>query len=353
MTFILLPTLLVAIYLYGFAAKVYMSEAAFGVKGTNSSLNPQGLLGLLGGASGIRTAFDEGMSLQDYYKSHDAVAEVDKSLNLRSIYRRSGTDVIQRLWGDATREELDDYFLRMTDVRFDQQDGVTRIRAWAFTPEDAQNVVEHMLEAGEGVINRYSTRSREDSVRYAQAAVTEAEKRVTNVLAQLSDFRRRASLLDPQQQGTAVLRMATDLQVQLLRTQAEIADSRLFLSEDSAYLKGLRSRASTLQDQYDKEYSQLAGNSGALASFMTEYEKIQLQRDFASRELEVTLASLETARLEAQRQQMYVIRVSNPVLPQEARYPQKGLVILGTFFSCMVIYGIGSLLVAGIRDHVL
>jgi capsular polysaccharide transport system permease protein len=150
-----------------------------------------------------------------------------------------------------------------------------------------------------------------------------------------------------------VLKLASDIQSQLLQTKASIAESESKLQADSPRIQVLRARERALQEQYDREYAKLTGASGALAPIMADYEKLQLQREFANREMEAALASLEAARLEAEHQQMYVVRVVEPSMPDESRYPRRWMIILAAFFISTVLYGIVSLFVAGIRDHVI
>jgi capsular polysaccharide transport system permease protein len=352
LAFILAPTLLVGLYEFVIAADMYRSEAKFGVKGLHQNVNAQGILGILSATGASKSTFDEALSLQDFFKSRDATKILQTRLNLYQIYRRPEADIIARLRHDPTAEDLDDYFRRMVDVRFDQQDGVTTIRAYAFRREDARAIVETLIEAGEQLINRYDERSREDALRFARSEVSQAEVRMESVLADLTKYRLRVDLIDPNQQGAVVLKLAADLQSQLLQTRAAIAESQAKFEPDSPRLQVLRGRERALQEQYDREYAKLTTESGSLAPIMADYEKLQLQRDFANRELEGALAALEAARLEAQQQQLYVVRVVDPVMPDEARFPRRWLIVCATAFVTMIVYGIVSLFVAGIRDHI-
>ncbi|MEI7825099.1 MAG: hypothetical protein WCI01_07355, partial [Chlorobiaceae bacterium] len=61
--------------------------------------------------------------------------------------------------------------------------------------------------------------------------------------------------------------------------------------------------------------------------------------------------SLEQARNEAQRQQLYLERIVQPNTPDIAIEPQRLKAILTIFVVGLLVWGILSLLVAGVREH--
>jgi capsular polysaccharide transport system permease protein len=73
---------------------------------------------------------------------------------------------------------------------------------------------------------------------------------------------------------------------------------------------------------------------------------------FANRQLASALASLEQARNEAQRQQLYIERVAQPSLPDDAMEPRRLRAVLAVFVLGLVAWGVLSLLVASVREHV-
>ena len=62
-------------------------------------------------------------------------------------------------------------------------------------------------------------------------------------------------------------------------------------------------------------------------------------------------AADSNARAEARRQQVYLDRVVNPGLPDKALYPRRLASVLVTFVSCFLLYSIGALLLASVREH--
>ena len=67
--------------------------------------------------------------------------------------------------------------------------------------------------------------------------------------------------------------------------------------------------------------------------------------------LGAALASLEIARNDAQRKQLYLERIVSPSLPDSATEPRRLRNIFVTLIVSLMLWGILSLLIAGVREH--
>jgi capsular polysaccharide transport system permease protein len=63
------------------------------------------------------------------------------------------------------------------------------------------------------------------------------------------------------------------------------------------------------------------------------------------------MASLDSARNDAVRQQLYLERLVQPNMPDSAIEPRRIRSIFTTFVLGLVAWGIGSLVLASIREH--
>jgi capsular polysaccharide transport system permease protein len=61
---------------------------------------------------------------------------------------------------------------------------------------------------------------------------------------------------------------------------------------------------------------------------------------------------LELARNEAQRQQLYLERISAPSLPDAAMEPRRVRSVIAVFLLGLVLWGVLTLTVAAVREHV-
>ena len=347
---VLLPTLLGGLYAFVIAADVYVSEAQFWVR-SNRQAQPSVLGGLLG-AAGLSTSAEESLAVQAYARSHDAVRDLEERVGLREIYTRPEADWWRRLVEDAPLERVVEFHRRMVEVRHDERSGITTLRVHAFRADDALRAAEALLELSEDLVNRLSQRSMEDALRLARAELAEAERRAAEARGALDRFREGALELDPGQAGAAVRGIVTALEGQLAQLRAEIGQKTTFMRPDNLALAALRSRAEAIEHEIARERTRLAGESGAIGGMIGGFERLMLQREFADRGLGSALASLEQARVEAQRQQLYVVRVVQPQSPEEALYPRRWLLLASVTVAALLSYSVVMLLYSAVRDHI-
>ena len=95
----------------------------------------------------------------------------------------------------------------------------------------------------------------------------------------------------------------------------------------------------------------MGGEGAVLARQLASFERLMLEREFADKQLASATASLETARLEAQRQQLFLSRIVEPNLAVYPLYPRKLTNVASIIVGLTIAYGIGWLLIVGMREH--
>ena len=106
-----------------------------------------------------------------------------------------------------------------------------------------------------------------------------------------------------------------------------------------------------LQRAIAEQMGAVAGSNGSLSATAAQYQRLQLEREFADRQLAAALATLQDARNEARRQRAYVERVAQPSRPDEAMEPRRIRGILSVLIAGLVAWGVLSMLLAGVREH--
>jgi capsular polysaccharide transport system permease protein len=95
----------------------------------------------------------------------------------------------------------------------------------------------------------------------------------------------------------------------------------------------------------------VVGANASIASSLSQYEGLLLQRELTSRRVNSASASLETARLDAQRQQLYIERIVEPNTPDHATYPRATYSIILTLAIAMSIYFIARTISRHVHEH--
>lgn len=348
---VLAPTLLAAAYFYLVASPQYVSEARFVVRSRADA--PQVSLGSMisaaVGAGGQASAM-EAHSVRDFLVSHDAVMRAHERLDLVAIWRREEADLLARLRHDDP-ERLTRYYNGMVSASYDTTTGVVTLRVRSFRPEDSKAIAETLLGLSEELVNRLSARAREDALRVAREEVAIAERRVRDSREALTRFREQQQDLDSAGSAQAAAQTIAQLEAALTTAQAELRERMAFMRPDNAALQVTRNRILALERQIAAERSRRTRGDGALSQQLADFERLMLEREFADRQLASATSSLETARMEAQRQQLYLARVVEPNLAVYPLYPRKLISVGSIFLGLSVAFGIGWLLVAGMREH--
>jgi len=123
------------------------------------------------------------------------------------------------------------------------------------------------------------------------------------------------------------------------------------ITKDNPQIPVLRKRIEILEHEVELESARVTGGGRSLASKAAEFQRLVLEKEFADKQLASAFASLEQARNEAQRQALYLERVAQPSLPDEAMEPRRLRVILAVFVLGLIAWGVLTMLVAGIREH--
>ncbi|MFC3125385.1 capsule biosynthesis protein [Pseudoroseomonas globiformis] len=350
---VVLPTLLAGLYFYGFAAGQYVSEARFIVrsKQDNSGANA---LGAMIGAAGFKQSNEESLAVRDYLQSHDALQALVRDTGLIELYRRPEADLLARLWlADPPAELLKFYHGGMNAVVNDATSGITTIRSRAFRPEDAQRIAAEQMRLSEEFVNHLSASARAETLRVANEELGRAEQRVIDSQVAVTEWRQREQALDPTRSAAIGIEGIGSLEGSLIAARAELQEKSAFMRPDNPQIVLLRNRIASLQSEIGEQRRRLTLGGESLPTQVARYERLLLEREFADKQLASATVSLETARLDAQRQQLFLARVVEPNLADYPLYPRAALIILSLFAVLSILYGIGWMLVAGIREHAL
>jgi capsular polysaccharide transport system permease protein len=348
---VVVPTALSIVYFGLMASDVYVSESRFVVRSPDrQAASPLGLL--LRGA-GFSRAQDESYTVQDYALSRDALKVLNDQLGLGKAFASHDVDIFSRFAGldtDDSFEALHRYYQKKVAVTNDTASSISTLTVRAFTAQDAVKANRLLLEQSEALVNRLNERGRQDMIRFAAAEVSDAAAQAKAAALALATYRNAQDVVDPERQATFQLQQVGKLQEELIATTTQLSQLRTF-TPANPQIPALANRAKTLRSEIDKETAKVTGGNKSLANKAGAFQRLSLERDFADKQLASAMTSLETARNEAQRKQVYLERIAQPSLPDVAQEPHRLRGILATFVLGLVAWGILSMLLAGVREH--
>ncbi len=348
---VLLPTLLAILYFGLIASDVYISESRFVVRSPDRQA--PSALGLILKGAGFSAAQDEIYTVSNFVQSRDALQELDKTLNVREAFSNPDIDIFSRFSGlgwDNSFEALHRYYQGKVALQHDGGSPISSLTVRAFSAQDAVGINQKLLELSEALVNRLNTRGRQDLIRFASAEVTLAQDNAKAAALALAAYRNAKGVVDPERQATLQLQQAAKLQDELIATQTMLAQLKAFTPQNPQ-IPALQNRSQSLQTEIDKQADKVTGGDQSLSNKAAAFQRLALEREFADRQLASALASLEQARNEANRQQVYLERIAQPSTPDMAMEPRRLRGILSTLLLGLVAWGILSMLLAGVREH--
>jgi len=348
---VIAPTLLASIYFMAIASPLYVSEAKFVVR--SSGRSSPSAFGIALQGVGLTSGQTDSFAVHDYIRSRDAITELRSRIDIQDVLAPPGADPLSRFprFGEhRTQEGLASALRRFVTVGYDATTGISTLRVKAFRPKDAQALATFLMIGGEGVVNRLNARSVSDAALDAGIAREAAEQRLNQAQAKLSAFRSREKIIDPESSAAESGRLIGTLSATLIELRAErnrIANE----APESPSLPSLNGRIAAYEKEIDAERAKVVGDASSLAPKVGIFEELTFQRELASRDLTATNNAYLSAQQEMRRQQVYLDQVVAPSLPEEAIEPRRWYSLLKVFASCLLIYGLGWLVWAGIREH--
>jgi capsular polysaccharide transport system permease protein len=349
---VILPTLLVAAYLYLFASDQYESSTDFVIRHAEAPVSGSGVGQIFGVSLGTSSTVAESYIVQEYLLSHDAVAKLRREDDLVGRFRAEGVDWYSRLWSaDPSPERLQKYFERQVKIEQDETSGITHLTVHTFRPQDAQQLTSKLLRMGEQQINAINEQTYRDQVTSAKRELDTAAAQLGAIQRQLTSFRRGHEDVDPEGTGKAQLSLVTDLTASLVQARAQLTAVGQAVSHNSPQYLALQRQVRALEAQVAGQTSRIAGRGASVANRLGDYERLVIERDEAAKLHAATAAQYAQAMADAKRKQLYLVRVVEPNLPVKSLFPERGKIVLTVLASLFFAYAIGWLLWAGVKEH--
>ena len=289
----------------------------------------------------------------DYIRSRTLIEDMGGRSLMEQAYARSDVDWWSRLRKSRTIEKIWKYWRTKVTATIDTPSGIITLEAVAFTPEDAHRLAQLVVERSESLVNDISQRSRRDTLARAESELDLAKERVRKAREALLAFRNTSKSIDPVADATSIGETIRSLMQEKGKVENDRASLVGVVSEESPVKRQLDARISNLDAQIAKLQEQLTTQSEnpAISGQIASFEALQLEAQFAEKLYAVNQTAYEQARVEQEKQQLYLATIVKPTIPQEASYPRFKADSAVVFAVCFVLWSMASLLIAAIRDH--
>jgi capsular polysaccharide transport system permease protein len=356
---VFIPTLLSSAYLAIVASDEYVSEAKFTVR--TASETPSSILSdtvtniaaSMGLGMSSRTSTQDVFIVSDYILSRTIINDLGGTPLLNKLYSKPEIDWLSRLSAKASIEDSWKYWKKKISAFIDTPSSIVTLEVRGYSREDAHRLAQRILERSEQLVNQISARSREDAVNRAKSELARAEQRLGQAQLALLAFRNQERLIDPSLSAQSLSELITKLTQERLTLENNRAVLRSSVDQNAPTLRVLSAQIAAIDSQIDGLKKQLTNKipGSSLSSQITGYENLQIEAQFAEKAYSVAQASYDRARMEQEKQQLYLVTIDKPSMPQEATYPKVLLDSLTILAALFILWSMVSLLLATVKDH--
>ncbi len=356
------PVVLSSIYYYQYASPQYVTEAHYIIRGAEKS--PSDMLGMLTGMPGSSASAGESLIARDYVLSRQFLNQSKTHINIREMFSRDEIDWWSSLRPDliayllnpeekVSEEDVLDYWQNnIINISYDSNSGISVLEITAFTPEDTVKIAKEVLDKALLFVNNLSNNSRSDTLKLANAELQAAKLELDDLREKIRKYGDKEQIVIPQQRVLADQGIITELRMQLAGLETELTRLNSFMQPTSPEVRTMRAKVSSLKRQIKKQVARSKGKRKTVTRVIQKTNTFKSELLFAEQIYLAALSAYRVARLEANRKQQYLDIIVQPQLPDESLKPEKLMSILSVFFTSFMLWGILSLLLATIKDHI-
>ncbi|MGF1642262.1 MAG: hypothetical protein ACFCUJ_01370 [Thiotrichales bacterium] len=351
LVFVWIPMLLAAFYWGYFASDRYVSESKFVMQRSGNAPTAGMDLAAMIGAGGSESR--DSMILREYVLSHDMLDYLTATLQLRDHFSATSIDYLSRLDAQASREDYLEYYRKRISVEFDAASSMITLRVQAFNREMARRIVEAIVKQSERFTNVVGHQMAEEQMAFATGQLQRAQDQLRKVKQGMLSFQNEHNIVSPKGESEAVSSIIMGMEVELAGKKAELKTVTTFLNPTAPEVARLKAEIDSLDNQIRAERKKIVGSDVAspLNDLTVRFEEMQMNLEFGSDIYRSTLSALESARIDASRKLKHLVIVQSPNLPESAEYPRRFYNLVTFFAFVVMLYWIGRLAVATIKDH--
>ncbi|MVA59454.1 hypothetical protein [Agrobacterium vitis] len=351
----IIPSFIMGVYLYFFAADQYVAESRFVVSSSQQS-SLEGMASISSILSG--TKGQDGLIVADYVSSGAMLDALNSKFDVRKMFSPGTRDFIAELPTDSSREKVLKFWESHVSVSVNRTSGLVTMKIRTFSPNDSLVLSNAILELSEGMVNKLTHRNEVDAFGRAEDEMHLSREKLERATASLRDARNSAGVLDVTITAKAYADVVSQLRLNLSKIEQDIAAMTKVGSATAPQVIALRNRASALKDQIQQYENSIAGGAinikdpnQNLAQRALELNQKELELKIAQEEYASAVAEFEKVRLTSQQQQAYLVPYITPNLVEESNYPKRGLVLSITVAISLLIWSAFAGLATLVRDH--
>jgi capsular polysaccharide transport system permease protein len=351
--FVLLPTFFAGWYFYKVATPIYSVRSEFVIQQAGPASSGGSLGGLFSGTA-FATSQDS-IAVQGYLQSREAMGRLEEDLGFRKHFQEERIDPLQRLAPDATLEAAYKVYKKYAKISFDTTEGVVRMDVMAADPQLAAEWSRQLIKYAEEQVDHLTQRLRADQMRDAQTGYDNAQQALMAAQRTLIGLQEKFKIISSETEVGLIVGQIGGLENQITQERLSLAQMEANPEPNQARMEPIKRRIATLEAEVATLRARLTEDTDGSESLAEiQGELLVAQADLQTRQLLLAqaLQSMETSRVEANRQVRYLSLSVSPIPPDEPSYPRAFEDTLVTMLILLGIYLMVSMTAAILREQV-
>ena len=316
-----------------------------------------GIMGKLAAAGVANSGFGLGLDAASLLGMKTPGAFYVEVLKSRSVQNRiiDRFDLRRHYWKLGKRFPRDYYNTRkklrsFTDIEEDKKSGVISVAVTDYDPVTAARIANAYVEELNKLAADLNTSDAHRERVFLEERLKQAKRDLDQASRALSQFSSRSTIVDPGNQGRAMVDAASRIQGEIIATEAELKGLGQIYSDNNVRVRTLRARLSELQGQYRKlmgngappettDSPDAAPSMRKLPLLNYQYADLYRQTKIQDAVYEFLTQQYEMARIQ-EAKELPTVRVMDPATPPERKSgPFRTLIVVfstafGVFLAC-------------------
>ncbi|AXV14660.1 capsule biosynthesis protein [Neorhizobium sp. SOG26] len=341
---LIIPNLASVGYFGFIASDQYESEARFTVRSSSPAIGKDQLAKVTGLPSS--KVVQDTQIVTNYIGSAEILSDLAQTIDIRKIYSSEDVDFVARLPNNVSSERLLEYWEDMVSTAISPSSGIVTVKVRAFSAQDAQDVLKHVVAASEQVVNEVNDRIWQDVISTSRANLEKSAAQLQAAREKLQAARNNTGVLNVQGNSLLITTLISSIQKEVLDLQQRYASQSTIVSRDAPQMKVLEREIKSKQAQVDDLKAQLAGRTAkqartqpSLADVSLDMSQIELEQTLAEKQFAASVKTLEQVQFLSKQQLIYLDPFLAPTLPEEAEFPRRILWISLIFIGSLFVWG--------------
>ncbi|MDD5065185.1 MAG: hypothetical protein PHQ35_10575 [Phycisphaerae bacterium] len=289
--------------------------------------------------------------VETYLRSYDMLKKLDYEFGLRDYYEHN-RDPLHRLYKFSSTEYFLYLYQKDIEISYDEVSGIMTVGFPYSDREISQKIVAFLIHEAENQLNVYNHRNAGKYLAFIRSLVEENKLKVDVTIKQMEAYQNSHRVLDPQTDAQTQSSILSNLQSTLIDKKTQRDSLLKYMKETSFDVVNLSNEISQIEAQIITVKSTMTGvGVPKLNRILINFDRLKAQVDFDKNVYTESLAQLELAQIEVNKQAKTLVVLTEPNLPDTYTYPHKLLVTFNLLLIMILIYGITMQLSAIIKDH--